>query len=159
MLCLLEPWAVTLLCCRSASLGTQGLQTEVFFLLLCFFPIPTALFQSVLISACVLQILLQNLILVFFHCHFPVMSKLALNLGEARGRTQVAPELQAWCLSCLGRITKQDKDGDWAVMNFSVYILFPVLTSHESSSISCINVFIIFSNMCILLNLKGASYK
>lgn len=96
---------------------------------------------------------------VFFRCHFPFMSKLALNLGETRGRTQVAPKPQAWCLSCLGRITKQDKDGDWAVMNFSVYILFPVPTSQENSSISCMNVSIIFSNICILLNLKGASYK
>ena len=61
MVWLLGPQAATFLLYKSASVGTQGSQAEIFFPLLCLIPLSAAPFQSFQIAPCILQILLQNL--------------------------------------------------------------------------------------------------
>lgn len=154
MVCLLEPWAVTLALRICLSWGTGLADRNLLFAVV----FHSTSYSSLPVSSdfCLHSSnpSSESDFTVFFHYHFPVMSKSALNLGETWSRTQVAQKPQAWCLSCLGRINKKDKDEDWAVKNFSICILFPVLTSHESSSLSWMNVFMIFFKYVYFIKFK-----
>lgn len=92
---------------------------------------------------------------VFFHYCFPVWT---WETHEADHRVAWKP--WAWCLHHLGKINKWDKDGGCALRNFLSH-------SHSQSppamryalSAGWMFSWFCFSNMCMLLNLKGASLK
>lgn len=153
MVWLLDPQATTPLPCKSASVGAERLQKRS----LCLVASPTFSSSVLVIPDCSFLPSCPSLKPNFFTLIL-LLSSHKQTISECR---EIIKQTAEWpeshrlgvCIF-LGGINKPDKGEGWALKNFSVSC------SQSSPAMRfALSAGWMFSNMCILLNLKGASLK